>query len=287
MRKKIYGFFLIEFIVAVSLFAIIGGGAVAVILGSLSSSRLASEQTTASNLAAEGIEAVKSIKNQSWSAVTNGPHGISNAGNVWSFSGTSDVTPPFTRVITVSDVNRLGGAIVTSGGTLDPETKKVVSTVSWNFTPTRTNSVVLTSYLTNWQMTKATGTTSSSCLLQADCLTVDTTNVAFNPNNRRILNITLGNSDPVNAISITKMRVTWTGHTTRRMTTIQINGSFVWFGSVASGVQVSIATTPLPVGTTAMPIDYIGFDGNMNGSVFSIEFTMLDNSTKTVTGITP
>jgi len=65
--------------------------------------------------------------------------------------------------LTVSDVQRDGsGNIVVSGGTLDPDTKNVVSTASWNVNSARANSVVLTTYLTNWKTAVPTPTPTST-----------------------------------------------------------------------------------------------------------------------------
>ena len=67
-------------------------------------------------------------------------------------SGTSDIFQKYTRVIKVCDVQRdVSGNIVNSGGQADASTKKVTTTVSWNVTPTRANSIVLTTYLTKWR----------------------------------------------------------------------------------------------------------------------------------------
>lgn len=144
----------IEIIIAVTLLVIIASGSVIAVLGSFMTIRLAEEETRATLINVEGIEAVKSIRDQSWDNLVNGSHGLSNSGGFWSFSETSDIDSSgrFTRAAVVSDVSRdTSGNIVETGGTIDPHTKKVTATVSWSFTPSRQNSVVITSLLTNWQ----------------------------------------------------------------------------------------------------------------------------------------
>lgn len=148
------GFSIIEVILAAALFMILATGAIVVILQGLDSNRLGEEQSVANQYASEGIEAARSIKNQNFiNLVDSAGTGITQSGSVWTFSGSNNVlNGKYTRVLTVSDVNRDdSGNIVASGGTQDPLTKKITSTVSWNFTPTRSNSIVLTSYLTNWR----------------------------------------------------------------------------------------------------------------------------------------
>jgi prepilin-type N-terminal cleavage/methylation domain-containing protein len=152
---KQYGFSVLEIILAVALFAIIASGAVASMIGSFSATRLAEEQTQAGMLAAEGAEAVQSIRDQSWNNVTNGAHGLTKSSGQWAFNSTSDVTGKFTRVITILDVFRdAGGTIVTTGGTLDPDTKKVLVVVSWLAGPNRNNGVTINIYVTRWRLGK-------------------------------------------------------------------------------------------------------------------------------------
>ena len=146
---------LIEVIVAVSIFIIIATTGAVAVLGSFSTTRQGKEQTQATFLAREGIEAVDSIRNQSWNFLVNGAHGLSNSSGLWSFSGSSDKDPSgkFSRVVTISDIQRNGdGDVVSSGGTVDPNTKAVRVIVTWNFTPARTNSIEFNSLLTNWQL---------------------------------------------------------------------------------------------------------------------------------------
>jgi len=162
----------VEVIVAVAIFIIIAGSSVIAILGSLSSTRLAEEETQASLIAVEGLEAVESIRNQDWDNLTNGNYGLSKSGGTWTFSGSSDDpdgTGKFSRIVTINDVERDGnGDIVTSGGTIDEDTKSVTSTITWDFTPTRQNTVTLTSFLTNWQKGSGSGAAGAPSITTCD-----------------------------------------------------------------------------------------------------------------------
>lgn len=150
----------IELIVAVAIFAIIAATSVTAILSSFSTTRLAQEETQAALLAVEGFEAVESIRNQDWNNVTNGNHGLSISGGNWVLSGTSDTTGKFIRVITITDVLRDTNGNIASSGIADDETKYITARVTWNFTPTRQNTVEMISYLTNWQEGRSSGDTS-------------------------------------------------------------------------------------------------------------------------------
>lgn len=154
------GFSLIEVVLAAAIFMLFSTSAVVVVLGGLNANRLGAEETVANQFAAEGIEAVKSIKNQAYTSVVNSTGtGVVRTGGVWTFTGappnntlTHNVSDNYTRVIKVESVNRDGsGNIVTTGGTLDPDTKKITSTVNWNFNAARPESVVLSTYLSDWR----------------------------------------------------------------------------------------------------------------------------------------
>lgn len=145
---------LLEIIVAVSVVILIAASTVSVVLGSFSSTRLAQEETDASLIAFEGMEAVQSIRNRGWINIVDGQYGLDASTGQWEFSGTSDVDPAgkYTRVITISDVKRdLSGDIVSGNGIVDTETKQITTDVTWDFTPTRQNKVEYVTYLTNWQ----------------------------------------------------------------------------------------------------------------------------------------
>lgn len=173
----------IEVIVAVSIMVIMASGTVIAILGSLSSSRLGKEESRATFLAAEGVEAVGSIRNQAWNNLVIGNHGLSHPEGNWVFSGTSDIddSGKFTRVVSLNEVFRdENGQIVDTGGTMDLETIEVVVNVSWNYTPTRDNEVEITSYLTDWQLSKSTGEIGGGTLISCDsyCQSLDYTDGA-------------------------------------------------------------------------------------------------------------
>ena len=151
------GFGIIEFIVAMGIFLIIGASGATNIISSFSSNRLADEETQASLYAQEGIEAVKSIKNQGWQSPFLDTDcsiscGVGIIGASWTWMGTENIFGKFTRTIEVSDVFRdSANNIVSSGGSKDPSTKKITSTVVWNFSPSRQNNISLSTYLTNFR----------------------------------------------------------------------------------------------------------------------------------------
>ncbi len=155
------GFSILEVILAAAIFMFFATGAVGTIIQGFGINRRGSEETIANQYASEGLEAVRSIKNQDFANLVNtsGTGVVGNATTgVWEFSGTENVLnteKPYTRTLKIEDVERDApppcGNIVESAGTLDPDTKKITSTVSWNFTSSKPQTLSLTSYLSDWK----------------------------------------------------------------------------------------------------------------------------------------
>jgi len=160
--KKNNGFGLIEVIVAMGIFVIIAVTGATTVVHTLAVNRLGDEETEAYLFAQEGIEAVRSIKNQGWLTPFLGTNcasgcGLSSGGGSWAFSGSNNTLSAgggrnYTRTVTVEQAQRDGsGNIVDSGGTADMDLYKVTSTVNWDFTTARNNTVSLITYLTRWE----------------------------------------------------------------------------------------------------------------------------------------
>lgn len=154
MRKDNEGQSVIEVILAVAIFVIVISGVVVSILGVLGLNQGSGEEMVALEYAREGIDASRAIRNQGYSnLIDSSALGINNSSGTWSFGGSSNTFDKYTRVLKIEPVQRdASGNIVTSGGTVDSNTKKVTSTVTWQVSGLRNNSLALTSYLTNWQL---------------------------------------------------------------------------------------------------------------------------------------
>lgn len=145
------GFGIIEIIVALGLFAVVGVTGITMVLHSFTTNRLGDEQTTASNLTSAGIEIVRSLRDQNFSNLVSGTYGLKNTAGLWSFSTTPETWDKYTRTINIEDGQRdVSGNIVDSGGTVDADLKKITTTTSWNVGGSRNNSVVLVDYLANF-----------------------------------------------------------------------------------------------------------------------------------------
>jgi len=151
-QKTRLSFTIIEVLLAMGLFALTVGGGTTVAVQAFSTNRLGEEESYANLLVSEGIEAVRAIATRDYFNLVNGTYGLTTGGNIWGFSGSSDTFGRFTRTILISNVYRDASKnIVNSGGTLDLFTKKVESRITWSFSPGRTDTVSLVTYLTFWQ----------------------------------------------------------------------------------------------------------------------------------------
>lgn len=156
------GFSVLEVILAAAIFMIFSTGAIMTVVQGYNANRLGTENTVASQFAAEGIEAVKAIKNRGYSNLTNFTAvGLqrNNPGNFWEFDplgeGTNDTLlhnsgDNYIRTIKVESVNRDGNGNIQPSGTPDPDTKKITATVTWNFNSARPETTSLITYLSDW-----------------------------------------------------------------------------------------------------------------------------------------
>lgn len=135
--KREDGFVLVEVLLASSLFVMFLTAFAGVYFYGHQSQVLAGDRSRAVMYAEEGQEAVRSIKNNNFSNLIDGTHGLVYSNNAWNFSGTEDVSGGFTRTTTITPI--------------DANRKSVTTTVSWQQTPSRTGSISLTGVITNWK----------------------------------------------------------------------------------------------------------------------------------------
>ncbi len=132
------GFSPVEVLLAASIFGFLTVALIGAIVYGRTSTATAGERVRAQALAEEGAEAVRNMRDAAFSNIPDGTYGIAQSANVWTLSGTSDVTGIFTRQVVIS--------------TVDSVRKNVVVTVSWA-QGSATVQTAVTSRLTNWSAT--------------------------------------------------------------------------------------------------------------------------------------
>ena len=179
MKKKFNqnGQLLIEILLAILIGSLIIGSTASLIVVSQKSDFISGEKNIAVSLAQEGIEAVESIKNNSWHNIYLPPDGTGNAasdkgdaniyclkndGIIWSLSGPFSDSGPFldcevnvngeiyTRKITFYNTNRENNAdenITEIATEEDPSTQKLKVAVVYN----NGMDIILEEYITRWK----------------------------------------------------------------------------------------------------------------------------------------
>ncbi len=132
------GFGMVEIIIAS---AIMGAVIVSVISVYHSLAEISLQNTPhvqAAFLLEEGVEVVKVIRDTSWSGIASSTVGTvyqfrwNQSNSTWTTTTTPQVVDIFTRTVIFSNVNRDADFnIVSTGGTLDANTRKATIQVSW------------------------------------------------------------------------------------------------------------------------------------------------------------
>lgn len=113
------GFSLIEIMLSVSMIAVFVIIFITAIIDSQEANLLTSKRNIATRLSEEGIEALRNIRDDSFSNLVDGNYGLTIIDNKWSLVPASDVTNnEYTRSIVISTIN--------------PKMKQVKSTITWS-----------------------------------------------------------------------------------------------------------------------------------------------------------
>jgi type II secretory pathway pseudopilin PulG len=163
---------LVEVLVAIGITGILLPAIATAVVATREGRAQGERRLQAAALLRETNEAVRSMREKGWASfAVNGTYYPTISGGTWALTAGSQTTNGLTRQVVISDAQRnSSGAIVASGGTVDPSTKKVVATVSWT-TPlsgSLSNEAYLNRYLNNtaWSQTTqadfTAGTTNST-----------------------------------------------------------------------------------------------------------------------------
>lgn len=140
------GFSLLEVLLSASVFALIVTALAGVLIYSKETVSLSGKRFQVANLAEEGLEALRNIRDEGFSNLTAGTSGLAQ-GTTWSLSGASDTVGIFTRAETITSVST--------------HRKSVTSNITWTQNLQRTGSVSLETRFTNWRRDLGTWSTAS------------------------------------------------------------------------------------------------------------------------------
>ena len=150
------GFALVEIVVASVIVAVSLFGLLATAQHFLQLSRETNRNVQANYLLKEGMEALRSMRDDNYSThigvlAVGTTYYLYWNGSAWQSTTTAQSVGEFTRSFTTESVSRdTNDDIVTSGGSVDTHTKKLNVTVSWTNSGVGTTSRAASSYLTNY-----------------------------------------------------------------------------------------------------------------------------------------
>lgn len=151
---------LVEILLAMGLAAILLPALLTGLVSSRQGKAQQAQRTQAVYLLNETVDAVRSVREKGWMGfAVNGTFHPAILGSSWTLATGSALINGLTQAISIGDVNRAtSGAIVTSGGTLDPSSKKVDVAISWGqpYLSTVSASLFITRYLDNNSFTQTT-----------------------------------------------------------------------------------------------------------------------------------
>lgn len=145
------GNLLLEAVVAIALFAIFIGGIGLTLLVGERTTVIGGDRSTGAFIAEQQLEGLRAMARSSFQQLTPGTHGVwvSRTSGVWEFSGASLKTSNGY----MAQVNIVPIDSATLPDCALTDCLQVTATASWNFGQTRSGSVVLRTYLTNWHKT--------------------------------------------------------------------------------------------------------------------------------------
>lgn len=138
MRENFYskGIGLLETILAVALIGLLITFVIGAVVYAQDSASSQEKYRRALFFAEEGLEAARSIRDNDFSRLEVGSHGLATSSDSWVFSGTEETIGEYTRQIEISSVS--------------DNIKKISSNVTW-IKGQGSFSVSLASYLANWR----------------------------------------------------------------------------------------------------------------------------------------
>jgi len=147
---------LVEIVIAMAIFSLISTSLASLLMGSFGLLTRRSEIIQANNLADEGIEVLRFIKDNKWNNLLYEQSAINRDSGQWELSGegTSEQIGIFGRRINLYPIFRNdSGEIVasnTEGAILDVYSRKVEASVDWEVMGMLQKQARRVTYLTNW-----------------------------------------------------------------------------------------------------------------------------------------
>ena len=280
------GSLLLEAIIATAIAGTFGVAILQLALLSTESSVKIEQRGNANFAAQQGIEALQTMAFADLTNVTNGK--VAFASERWSIaSGSETLWNNMTRAVTVQDVQRDASCeVVASGGTVDPDSKELISTVTWLDTAGRSQSVSYRRHRTNYEDPQ--GDCFAPSAAGQVSFAVDSSEFYGGKQLRDLYFTNTGGT----SVTIDKIMFTWDRASVLEQ--VFIDNGKVWsdagpgtpLGTQPSGVTLDIQNFIMTPGQTSQ-LNKGQFSGSMGGATLTLTVTFTDGSVFTSAPFTP
>jgi hypothetical protein len=152
---------LVELLVAIGLTAVLLPALITAVVAASEGRAQGQQRTEANVLLKEAEEAIRTVRESNWQQLnTNGTFHPVITGSNWTLTSGSENINGYTRKIEIQDTQRDESGNIAATGTIDPSTKKIITTVSWN-TPI-SSQVDSTAYFSRYQANANIGETTQA-----------------------------------------------------------------------------------------------------------------------------
>jgi type II secretory pathway pseudopilin PulG len=153
-KRKLPAVNLLELVIVIAFIAILVTAGAQVFTLAIKTVDRARESSMAELMSLDLIELAISKRNEGWSSLQPGEYYLTEDPDPsigFVFVAGEETVAEFTRSITISEVQRdISGNIVSSSGTVDPNTYLLTATTSWTSATGFDEEVTLYQYVTNW-----------------------------------------------------------------------------------------------------------------------------------------
>lgn len=279
MKNHPRGSLMLEVLITLGIGGLFSAALLGYILMANSSTDRSKENTTALWSAQEGLDALQTIAFSSLSNTTVGT--LSFAGNRWTVGGGGPETlaDGSTRLIKIEDVSRDSEClVVASGGTVDVDSKKLTSEVTWIDSVGRSHDITLTTLRTNWEDPQG------ECFAPAQATQVDfNVSGAVFSGGKQLRQVYFTNNGSTN-VTIDKIIFTWGNGA--EFDQLFMDTSKVWSSTgpglpldeVETGETIDIDDFVLNAGATA-ELNKGQFDRQMSNVTMTMTVIFVDGST--------
>ena len=279
--KNQKGQFLLEVLLSLGVFLVFITGSVILVARYSNSTIKSNDLHEADLILSESVGAIESVADDDFTNLADGTYGLVKTSGVWVLQGSPDtVKGRYTRTITIEPIMRDDNcAIVSSGGTDDPDSKNIVIDVSW-LESGANRSQYLEKLITNWE------NPSVGCgQTEAGNTEIDVSGATIDATKKQIVGVVLKNTGLI-AVTIDKMLLTWTEP--GEIIEIKIENVNHWkstgpgtpSGSQPSGTLLDMEDLVMDPGGE-YDIDRFRFDDKIDGSTVTITIVMSDGSSTT------